>query len=51
MYLKPFFKDILLKTEAHWIALARQSEALKLKLLWQHLLQNLNTMNVIQNGT
>ena len=31
-YLKPFFRDILLKTEAHSLALANQSEALNLKL-------------------
>ena len=30
MYLKPFFGDIFLKIEAHWLALASQSEALKL---------------------
>ena len=32
-YLKLFFRDILLKTEAHSPALASQSEALNLKLL------------------
>ena len=32
-YLKPFVRTILLKTEAHWPALASQSETLKLKLL------------------
>ena len=31
--LKPFFRDILLKIETHWPALASQSEALELKLL------------------
>ena len=30
--LKPFFRSIFLRTEAHWPALASQSEALKLKL-------------------
>ena len=29
---KPFFRSIFLRTEAHWPALASQSEALKLKL-------------------
>ena len=33
MCLKPFFRDLLLKTEAHSPALASQSESLKLKLL------------------
>ena len=31
--LKPFSRGIFLKTEAHWPALASQSEALKMKLL------------------
>ena len=42
--LKSFSRDIFLRTEAHWSALASQSEALKLKLPFsatrQHLLQN-----------
>ena len=33
-YLKLFFRDIFLKTEAHSLALASQSKALKLKLLY-----------------
>ena len=41
---KPFFRSILLRTEAHWPTIASQSEALKLKLpfsaIGQHLLQN-----------
>ena len=32
-YLKSFFRDIILKIQAHFPALASQSEALKLKLL------------------
>ena len=32
MYPKPSFRSIFLRTEAHWPALASQSEALKLKL-------------------
>ena len=50
--LKPFFRRIFLRTEAHWLALASQSEALKLKLpfsaIGQHLLQNPNShVNII----
>ena len=31
-YLKPFFRSIFFRNEAHWPALASQSEALKLNL-------------------
>ena len=42
--LKPFFRDIFLKTEAHWPTLASQSETLKLKLPYKILHAHVNIM-------
>ena len=48
-YLNPFFKDLLLKTEAHSPALASQSE-ISFFAIGQHLLQNPSCAHEYNNG-